>query len=372
MITLLLLAGAAVAGGDSLSPAVVDPQAAVAPIRLWINNSRQFREGERARVQVETSDDGYLLVFNYDTDGRLRVIYPVEPGDDNLVRAGRRYEIRGRGDRESFIVGRDGQGLVYAAVSADPFRLSDVEIGGNWDYTRLYLNEDSKDPEADITDLVQRLSSDRGFDYDVLDYRVYGYSGYRVTSAAWYPRTYGYWDDYYCDPWYRPSLFGCRYYPTGGWYLGYAGGWGGWGGWGWGWGGGYYDDWWWRRRYWSTPIYRNPGYRYPWVSGRPRGYTIVRRGFGEGARPRFGSGTFSGSLPRGIGNDRPTFGGRPRDNGRSRSPDDRFDRPSSGSPRGDAPRGGDARPRGRRSPIDAGERPTVDRPNIERLSVLAR
>ena len=350
MISLLLLAGV-FGGGDTLSAVAGDLPAVVAPNRLWISNTRQFREGERAKVQVETSDDGYLLVFNYDTEGRLRVIFPVEPGEDNLVRAGRRYEVRGRGDRESFIVGRDGQGLVYAAVSADPFRLSDIESGGNWDYSRLYLSEDSKDPEADITDLVQRLSSGRGFDYDVLDYRVYGYNNqYRVTSVGWYPRSYGYWDDYYCDPWYRTSLFGCGYYPSGGWYLGgYYGN-------RWGYGGGYYNNWGWRGRYWNTPIYRNPNYRYPVVSGRPRGYTIVRRGFGEGARPRLG-GTFSGSLPRPLGSERPIYG-RPRDNGRARPGDERIDRPVNDAPRGV---GGDTRPRGRRSPIGAADRPNVER-----------
>ena len=157
MISLFLAIGA-LAIGDTVGLVPVDPEAGLvsageltgaAPIRLWLSNSRQFREGERARIQVETSDDGYLLVFNYDTEGRLRVIFPVDPGDDNLVRGGRRYEVRGRGDRESFIVGRDGQGLVYAAVSADPFRIDEIQTGGNWDYTRLSIGEDSKDSEAD-------------------------------------------------------------------------------------------------------------------------------------------------------------------------------------------------------------------------------
>ncbi len=362
MISLWWLAIGAVAVDDTLglpqldlaAPAVAVSEAA-APVRLWLNSSRQYREGERARVQVEANDDGYLLVFNYDTEGRLRVLYPVDPRDDNLIRAGRRYEVQGRGDRESFIVGRDGQGLVYAAVSADPFRLDAIQDGGNWDYTRLYIDEDSRDPEADITELVQRMSSDRGFDYDVLSYRVYGYrDNYRVTSGWWYPRPYGYYDDYNCDPWYRPSLFGCRYYPTGGWYLGgFYGGRGGWGG-------GYYDDWWWRSRYWGTWAYGNRNYRYPIVAGRPRGYTIVRHNpDGNRARPVLG-GTLTGALPRGLGNDP---GYRPRDGGRPRPADDRAARPSPDSPRADAPRGvgGESRPRARRSPPPSGERPNIER-----------
>ncbi|MGE3616069.1 MAG: DUF4384 domain-containing protein, partial [Gemmatimonadales bacterium] len=226
-----------VSGADAIPAA----DAAPAPIRLWVSNSRQFREGEKARVQVESRDDGYLIVFNYDTDGRLRVIFPIDPSDDNFIRGGRRYEIRGRGDRESFLVGSSGDGLVYAAISADPFRFDELEAGGNWDYTRASIDRESEDPEANITDLLQRMSTDRGFDYDLLAYRVYG-DNYRYVARTdyWAPRPYGYWDDYYCDPWYRPSRFGCRYYPAGGWYDG----------------AGSYGDGSWHNNWWYDPWYR--------------------------------------------------------------------------------------------------------------------
>ena len=34
------------------------------PIQLWISNDRRFLPGERAKVQVRTDEDGYLLVFH--------------------------------------------------------------------------------------------------------------------------------------------------------------------------------------------------------------------------------------------------------------------------------------------------------------------
>ena len=373
MISLLWLAVGSLAAADTTGLVATDrtveaPIEAAVPVKLWINSSRQFREGERAKVQVETARDGYLLIFNYDTDGRLRVLFPLDPRDDNFVRAGRRYEVQGRGDRESFIVGRDGSGLVYAATSADPFRLDEIVAAGNWDYTRLSISEDSRDPEADITDLVQRMSTDRGFDYDLLDYRVYGYNtGYQTTSVGWYPRSYGYYDDYYCDPSYRPSLFGCRYNPSNGWYSG----WGGYSRYGYGYGSGYgyYDGWYGGGYYGNYPRYSHNS-RYPIVVGRPRGYTIVRHNpNGDVGRGRTG-GTFGGgSLPRGLNNNGSDgIGYRPRGgNGRGDRPDgDRVNRPS-----GDAPRGitGESRPRGRRSPVGQSERPNIDRetrPNIDR------
>ncbi len=346
MISLLLISLAAGAPSDPVSLVVVDrPEPVVgevAPIRLWLNNSRQFREGEKARVQVESRDDGYLIVFNYDTEGHLRVVFPVDPGDDNFVRGGRRYEIRGRGDRESFIVGRDGDGIVYAAVSADPFRFDGLEAGGNWDYTRINIPSDAEDPEAEISDMLQRLSSDRGFDYDVLSYRVYGYRDRYVTSTGgWYPRPYGYWDDY-CDPYYRPSLFGCRYYPTHGWYFGYSPYRYGYSG---------YRNW------WYNPWYRGGnGYyvnrNYPVVTGRPRGYAIVRRNPNNSAGSPRGVGSFGGSVG---GGSRPTIA-RPRS---SRPRGD--DRVSGGGARPSSP-SGNARPSNPSRPSS----PSADRPRARR------
>ena len=367
MMPLGWLATALLAAGDSIPLASVSVDAAAPPIRIWINNSRQFREGERAQVQVESRDDGYLVVFNYDTDGRLRVLFPVDPREENFVRGGRRYEVRGRGDRESFVVGRDGNGLIYAAVSADPLRFEDIEAAGNWDYDRMSIGNNSRDPEADITEVVQRISGNRGFDYDVLDYRVYGYGAATVanTNNWWHPRPYGYYDDYYCDSWNRPSLFGCRSYPAGGWYGGnyggyYGDGYGyngyGYGGYGYGgWGG---RNWW----------YRNPGYysgstvRGPIVAGRPRGYTIVRRGGnnntgnnGIGRTGSFGGGSIGG------GGRRPVIDYRPR-NPAGRP--DGGDRNIGGRPSGDvtAPNSPQYdRPRARRSPPSEERGPIVER-----------
>ena len=63
---------------------------------------------------------------------------PLDPRDDNFVRGGRKYEIRGRGGRESFTADDGkGTGTVYAAVSHDPFRFDQFVLGDHWDYRKL-------------------------------------------------------------------------------------------------------------------------------------------------------------------------------------------------------------------------------------------
>jgi Domain of unknown function (DUF4384) len=92
-------------------------------IRVWLNEDGRFQRGDRAKVQVRSRDDGYLVVLHVDSDSRLRVLFPLDPDDDNFVRGGKKYQILGRGENETFEVDvRSGRGTVYAAVSRDPFR----------------------------------------------------------------------------------------------------------------------------------------------------------------------------------------------------------------------------------------------------------
>ncbi len=223
MIATLLLTLAAGTGSAAAAPAQ-DP-----PIRIWMSNDRRFEQGDRAKVQVETQDDGYVVVLNADPDGHVRVLFPLDPGDDNFVRGGHRYEIRGRGNREAFSIDvASGRGAVYAAVSRDPMRFDQYMQGDHWDYRALNDVRLGDDPEPDLTDLVGRLATGR-FEYDIASYDVsYGrtVSYYGPSTAYYAPVRSTYYDpfcDFYsqCDPYYytgRSGLsvgltFGRRYDP---------------------------------------------------------------------------------------------------------------------------------------------------------------
>ena len=73
-------------------------------VEVWANEEDTFRRGQQIRVYFRTSQDAYVTVFRVDTDGRVRVLYPVEPWEDNFARGGQRYETRGYADRASFVV----------------------------------------------------------------------------------------------------------------------------------------------------------------------------------------------------------------------------------------------------------------------------
>jgi Domain of unknown function (DUF4384) len=162
------------------------------PIRLSINQ-RTLLPGDRAKVQINTEYDGYLLVLHVDPDGRLRVLFPIDPDKDNFARGGKTYEVRGRGGRETFEADLKGRGTVYAAISHDPFRFDGYVVGDHWDYKALAPSHFDEDPEQQLNDLVQRMAQS-SFDYDLITYDVVERSAY----ASDYSRYYG---SGYSDPW---------------------------------------------------------------------------------------------------------------------------------------------------------------------------
>ena len=172
-------------------------------VQIWISNDRRFVPGDRAKVHVRAEDDGYLVVLHVDPDGNLRVLFPLDPSDDNFVRGGKRYEVRDRGGREAFDADRTGRGTVYAAVSKAPFRFDGYVLGDHWDYRALAPERLPREPETELTELARRMAGG-SFDYDILSYdvleRVVYASDYSY-SRPYYGSTY-YDDDPWCGGYY--------------------------------------------------------------------------------------------------------------------------------------------------------------------------
>lgn len=376
----------------SLALALVAPPVAAAPVspvsevpvRIWMKK-RQYEAGDAIKVQVETGRGGYLLVLHLTPTGALEVLFPVFPGDDSHVQPDRRYELRPPGQAASFVAVDGGLGLIYSALAEDPFDFGAFVDGGAWNASALRVSRDSEDPEADLTAMVQRMSSPRGFDYDVQEYAVIGEVLVEegVTPPAWWSPTYVYVEGYG-----GPGCFSCGYItPAGitvgvgfGWSWGYSPYWWGWpyGYWGygyWGPGYGYYPGW----GYPYYPTYRPPYYpggghvvNGPRVVGRPRGYevrppvrpepgdprNVVRGGEGSGAG-RDGMGPARRARPNG-GEARPRAGGRPSGGGAAPATGGSTAKPGNGGSQ-PAPR---ARPRGGDRPPDAARIAT--QPNVER------
>lgn len=258
LLPLVLAAPAEPAGMPAaFGPASQGPDPA---IQLWISNDRRFFPGDRAKVHVRTKDDGYLVVLHADPDGYLRVLFPLDPSDDNFVRGGKKYEVRGRGGREAFDVElTSGRGTVYAAVSVVPFRFDEFAVGGHWDYRTIAPTRLPREPETELTELVRRMAHG-SYDYDILTYDIIE----RVYADHSYSRSY-YGSAYYDDGWCGWSYYGCssvsvgiffgrpfrrHYYPYRYAYHPFYDPF-------------FYDPWYYHPRYYYYPAYYYPGYYYP-------------------------------------------------------------------------------------------------------------
>src|SRR6266513_454570 len=210
------------------------------PIKVSLNQDNYVVRGDRARVKIRTAEDGYVVVVRADAQGRVRVLFPLDPTDDDFVRGGHTNEVRGRGDREAFYVDdSDGAGLVLAARSAAPFKFDEFVRGDHWDYRVLTAREAGDDKEQALLDIVQRMTPDGHFDYDVAQYTVanvesyysgynhyyspfgigvgfgYGspYYGYGAYSSCYDPFFYAplscssFYDPFFYRPYYRPFIY---------------------------------------------------------------------------------------------------------------------------------------------------------------------
>ncbi len=228
MLARILISGllAVVPAATAARLAAQEPDPA---IRLSLSHDGAYVPGQWARTHVRAARDGYLVVLQSDPQGRVRVLFPVDPADDHFIPGQRDFELRSRGDRDAFQVESDlGTGVVLAAWSPDPFAFGDFRRGERWDLRALEIPASELDLERGLTDLVTRMAPPGGFDYDVLRYTVseesyassgsyyggtptcfgcdpWGTSVYVSIGRSWY-------DPWWYDPWHYRSWYG--YYPA--------------------------------------------------------------------------------------------------------------------------------------------------------------
>ncbi len=128
-------------------------------VNVWLNREDPYRTGEPARVYFKSNIDAYITVLRIDTDGRIRVLFPVEPWEDNFARGGRTFEVLGRSQDDAFRVDdAAGVGYVFAVAAPDPFYYDEITRGDHWDYRAISDGQVRGDPYVAMTDLAARIA----------------------------------------------------------------------------------------------------------------------------------------------------------------------------------------------------------------------
>ena len=212
------------------APVVRQPHFYRPRIELWTNrgDGAVYTRGESVQLYFRLDQDAYVTIFRIDTDGRVRVLFPREPWEDNFARGGRDFQVDGNQlGRDAFAIDDDaGVGYLFAVAAPDPFTYDQIENGDHWDYRVIADGRVRGDPYVALTDLAQRIVPEgyADWDYDIVSYNVeqhYDYPRFLCYDCHSYV-SYPYWDPYYysCvrfrmyvydDPWYYPY----RYYGGG-------------------------------------------------------------------------------------------------------------------------------------------------------------
>ena len=196
-------------------------------VEVWTNRGDDpYASGQAARVYFRTEQDAYVTILRVDTDGRVRVLYPREPWDDNFARGGREYDVLQRSSPDAFYVDDyPGMGYIFAVAAADPFVYDAIKSEDHWDYRLIADGRVRGDPYTALTDLAQRIVPDgyADWDYDIVPYYVqqhYDYPRFLCYDCHTYV-SYPYWSPYdyscvrfrivmYDDPYYYPYRYSDR------------------------------------------------------------------------------------------------------------------------------------------------------------------
>ncbi|MEW5993250.1 MAG: DUF4384 domain-containing protein [Candidatus Zixiibacteriota bacterium] len=157
-------------------------------VEVWVNHAdNEYCEGDRIVISYRANRDAFVVIYGIDTRGRVNLLFPSYPGEDNFVRGGVTYHLPSAYDDFDLVVsGPEGVEHIQAIASRDRFPIPDWHPASGLVY-------DWDDP----------------FEYmDYLNERFFvRYGGQRFA----YDRTAIYvyeWEPYYFRPVYYP-----RYYP---------------------------------------------------------------------------------------------------------------------------------------------------------------
>ena len=195
-------------------------------IEVWSNHGDAvYSRGQGVRIYIRTDQDAFVTLFRIDTDGRVRVLFPRDPWEDNFVRGGRDFEIMGSDNHRTtfYIDDYAGVGYLFGIAAADPFDYTAIESGSHWDYRTIADGRVRGDPYVALTEIAERIVPENyaDWDYDIVPYYVeqrYEYPRFLCYDCHTYA-SYRYWDPYwrscvrfrivyYNDPYYYPY----RYY----------------------------------------------------------------------------------------------------------------------------------------------------------------
>lgn len=157
-------------------------------VEVWTDNADgDYYIGESVDISFRANRDAFVAIYSIDTRGRVNLLFPTSPRDDNFVYGGVAYSLPGPDDDYDLIVtGPEGVENIQIVASRERFSIPDwYDVSGiecDWDDRHDFM--DYINSEYFVRYDGQRFAFDR--------------------TAMWVNE----WEEYYYRPVYRP------YYPS--------------------------------------------------------------------------------------------------------------------------------------------------------------
>ncbi|MEA1939379.1 MAG: PEGA domain-containing protein, partial [Candidatus Caldatribacteriota bacterium] len=76
---------------------IINPHPAFS-LRLWLDRPRNdnLAPGEKITIYFQSTRDAFVTLYNYDTAGRVKIIFPNKYSPHNLIKSGQKYKVEGQ------------------------------------------------------------------------------------------------------------------------------------------------------------------------------------------------------------------------------------------------------------------------------------
>lgn len=115
-------------------------------VEIWANHSDgEYYEGDDIVLHYRTNRDAFVVIYSIDTRGRVNLLLPSGPGEDNFVRGGVTYRLPdGLDDFDLVVTGPEGPENIQIVASRERFPIPDwYPTSGlicDWDDRHEYMD----------------------------------------------------------------------------------------------------------------------------------------------------------------------------------------------------------------------------------------
>ncbi len=175
-------------------------------VEIWTDqNDDEYYEGDRVKFNYRVSRDAFVAIYSIDSKGRLNLLFPSHPRQDNFVTGGVTHRLPGRNDDyELEVRGPEGVENVQIIASREQFPIPDW-----YDNSGLFCDWEDRFDYMDWVNSEYFVKYEgQRFAYDRTSLYIYEWEPdyFRPVYNPNYPRwtTYG---NAYIDYWPGSSLY---------------------------------------------------------------------------------------------------------------------------------------------------------------------